>query len=180
MMVFPDKWIKKNAKKGMIEPFFVSGVKKAVMSYGVSSYGYDFMLADEFKIFAGCHSIDPKNSDSASFKNFTGKVCEIPPGSFALGRSVEYFRIPRNVLGICFGKSSYARSGIVVYVTPLEPEWEGHITVMIANLAPVPNRVYAGEGICQVVFLKATSQCEKSYADKKGKYQKSRGIIFSR
>ncbi|MCM8821764.1 MAG: dCTP deaminase [Candidatus Omnitrophica bacterium] len=179
-MVFSDKWIKRNAKKGMIEPFFISSVKNSVMSYGVSSYGYDFKLADEFKIFIGKNPIDPKNPDSGSFIDFTGKVCEIPPHSFALGRSVEYFRIPRNCLGICFGKSSYARSGIVVYVTPLEPEWEGNITVMIANLAPVPNRVYADEGICQVVFLKASSVCEKSYADKKGKYQKSCGIILGR
>ncbi len=179
-MVFSDRWIKRNARKGLIEPFFESSVKKGVMSYGVSSYGYDFMLADEFKIFTGKKPVDPKNPDPDSFKNFVGKICEIPPGGFVLSRSVEYFRIPRNCLGICFGKSSYARSGIVVYVTPLEPEWEGHITVMIANFAPVPNRVYSGEGICQVVFLKAAGICEKSYADKKGKYQKSQGIIFSR
>ncbi|MCM8788589.1 MAG: dCTP deaminase [Candidatus Omnitrophica bacterium] len=179
-MVFSDKWIKRNAKKGMIEPFFTSSVKNSVMSYGVSSYGYDFTLSDEFKIFKGKDPIDPKNSDSASFDDFIGKICEIPPHSFVLGRSVEYFRIPRNCLGICFGKSSYARSGIIVYVTPLEPEWQGHITVMIANLTPVPNRVYANEGICQVVFLKASSLCEKSYADKKGKYQNSCGIILGR
>ncbi|MCM8758339.1 MAG: dCTP deaminase [Candidatus Omnitrophica bacterium] len=179
-MVFSDRWIIRNAKKGLIEPFFVSNVKKGVMSYGVSSYGYDFVLAEEFKIFIGKNQIDPKNPDPLSFKDFTGRVCEIPPHSFVLGRSVEYFRIPRNCIGICFGKSSYARSGIVVYVTPLEPEWEGHITVMIANLAPVGNRIYAGEGICQVIFLKAASVCEKSYADKKGKYQKARGIMFSK
>ncbi|MCX7705941.1 MAG: dCTP deaminase [bacterium] len=179
-MVFSDRWIKQNAKKGLIEPFFVSNVRKGVMSYGVSSYGYDFVLAEEFKIFTGKKPIDPKNPQSDSFRDFTGKICEIPPNSFVLGRSVEYFRIPRNCLGICFGKSSYARSGIVVYVTPLEPEWEGHITIMIANHAPVKNRVYAGEGICQVVFMKAANICEKSYADKKGKYQKSHGIIFSR
>lgn len=179
-MVFSDKWIIKQAKKGMIEPFFISSVKKGVMSHGVSSYGYDFTLADEFKIFSGKKIIDPKNPDPSSFSDFKGKVCEIPPGCFVLGRSVEYFRIPRNCLGICFGKSSYARSGIVVYVTPLEPEWQGHITIMIANLAPAVNRVYADEGICQVVFLKAVSICEKSYADRKGKYQNSHGIIFSR
>ncbi len=179
-MVFPDKWIIKKAKKGMIEPFFQSNVRKGVMSSGVSSYGYDFVLSDEFKIFSGTHPLDPKNPPVDSFVDFKGKICEIPAHGFVLGRSVEYFRIPRNCLAICFGKSSYARCGIFVYVTPLEPEWEGNITIMIANLSPVVARVYAGEGICQVVFLKAASICEKSYADKKGKYQKSQGIIFSR
>jgi len=179
-MVYSDRWIKRKAKQGMIEPFFASNVNKGVMSYGVSSYGYDFVLADEFKIFTGKNSIDPKKVDPSNFTDFKGKLCKIPPSGFVLGRSVEYFRIPRNVLGICFGKSSYARSGIIVYVTPLEPEWEGHITVMIANIAPVENIVYANEGICQVVFLKAVSVCESSYADKKGKYQKSHGIIFSK
>lgn len=179
-MVFSDRWIKRQAKKGMIEPFFPASVKEGIMSFGISSYGYDFVLADEFKIFVGKDSIDPKNPDPESFKSFTGKMCQIPPNGFILGRSLEYFRIPRNCLGICFGKSSYARSGIIVYVTPLEPEWEGHITVMIANLAGVPAKVYAGEGIGQVVFLKAASVCEKSYVDKKGKYQKSHGIILGR
>ncbi|HPP66749.1 MAG TPA: dCTP deaminase [bacterium] len=179
-MVLPDKWIVKNAKKGLIEPFFETHLGKGILSCGVSSYGYDFVLADEFKVFTGKKPIDPKNPDPTCFIDFKGKICEIPASGFILGRSVEYFRIPRNVIGICFGKSTYARSGIIVYVTPLEPEWEGHITVMIANLAPVPNKVYAGEGICQVIFLSAKNMCEKSYADKKGKYQKSQGIIFSK
>lgn len=179
-MVLPDRWIIKKAKKGLIEPFFETSVGNGIFSSGVSSYGYDFVLADEFKIFTGKKPIDPKNPDRGSFVDFKGKICEIPPNGFVLGRSVEYFRIPRNVIGICFGKSSYARSGIIVYVTPLEPEWEGHITVMIANLTPVPNKIYAGEGICQVVFLSSKRACKKSYADKKGKYQKSYGIIFSK
>ncbi len=179
-MILPDRWIIRKARKGLIEPFFEARVGKGILSSGISSYGYDFVLADEFKIFAGKKPIDPKNPDPDSFLDFRGRICEIPPSSFVLGRSVEYFRIPRNVLGICFGKSSYARSGIIVHVTPLEPEWEGHITVMIANLTPVLNRVYAGEGICQVIFLAAKSECEKSYADKKGKYQRSQGIIFGR
>lgn len=179
-MILPDKWILENARKGLIKPFFKARVGKGIFSSGISSYGYDFVLADEFKVFAGKKPIDPKNPDPDSFIDFKGKICEIPPSCFVLGRSVEYFKIPRNVLGICFGKSSYARSGIIAYVTPLEPEWEGQITVMIANITPVSNRVYAGEGICQVIFLKANSICKKSYADKKGKYQKSKGIIFSK
>jgi dCTP deaminase len=179
-MVFPDSWIRQQAAKGMIEPFFKDNVRPGVMSFGLSSYGYDFTLADEFKIFQAACPINAKHIPEDAFVDFKGSVCTIPAGSFILGRSVEYFKIPREALCICFGKSSYARAGITVHVTPLEPEWEGHITIMIANNAPVPNAVFAGEGIGQAVFLRAAAICEKSYADKKGKYQKSSGITLSK
>jgi dCTP deaminase len=150
------------------------------MSYGLSSYGYDFTLAEEFRIFRGTGILDPKRVQPPDFEDFSGNRCEIPPRGFVLGRTVESFSIPRDILAICFGKSSYARSGIVVHVTPLEPEWKGHITLMIANLAPVPAIVYGGEGIGQAVFLAASSPCETSYADKKGKYQGSSGIVHTK
>lgn len=175
-MVKSDKWIKEMAEKGMITPFFPEKIKKGV-SFGLSSYGYDFTLSEEFKIFKG-NITGPKRVSEEDFVDFKGKVCEIPPNSFVLGRSVEYFRIPRDVIGICFGKSTYARCGIIINVTPLEPEWEGNITIQIANLTPVKAEVYAGEGIGQVVFLQADQICEKSYKDLSGKYQNSKGIII--
>ncbi|MCL5409116.1 MAG: dCTP deaminase [Candidatus Omnitrophica bacterium] len=179
-MVMPDKWIIENAKKGMITPFFQNNIQEGVMSYGVSSYGYDFSLSEEFKIFKGSSPIDPKNIQTNSFVDFKGKICEIQANSFILGRSIESFSIPRNILGICYGKSSYARSGIVVYITPLEPEWQGHLTILIYNVSPVLNKIYANEGIGQVIFLKSDSICEKSYLDKKGKYQNSKGIVLGK
>jgi dCTP deaminase len=174
-MVLSDKEIKEYVKKyKMIEPFQSSQVKKGKISFGLSSYGYDFRLADEFKIFTNvyCATVDPKNFSEKAFIDFKGKVCVIPPNSFILGRSLEYFRIPRDVIGICLGKSTYARCGIVVNVTPLEPEWEGYITVEISNTTPLPAKIYAKEGIGQILFLKGSQICNVSYKDKKGKYQK--------
>lgn len=174
-MVLSDKEIKNYIKSHqIITPFKKSQVRSGVISYGLSSYGYDFRLADDFKVFTNVKNalVDPKNFDPNTFIDFNGKECIIPPNSFVLGRSLEYFRIPRGVLGICVGKSTYARCGIVVNVTPLEPEWEGYITVEISNTTPLPAKIYAGEGICQVVFIKGSDICEVSYADKKGKYQK--------
>ncbi|MCX8082032.1 MAG: dCTP deaminase [bacterium] len=178
MVVKPDRWIKEMGEK-MITPFSPEKVKKGI-SFGVSSYGYDFILFDEFLIFKGKGPVSPKNLKESDFEKFKGNICTIPPNSFVLGRSAEYFRIPRNVIGICFGKSTYARCGVIVNVTPLEPEWEGHITVQIANLTPVKAEIYAGEGIAQVIFLSAEKECEKSYKDAAGKYQESKGIILSR
>jgi dCTP deaminase len=179
-MLKNDLWIREMAEKGMIQPFQKSQTGKGIISYGVSSYGYDMRIADEFKIFSGANTsvIDPKNLDQASFTDFKGEVCILPPNSFVLGRSVEYFRIPRDVLVICLGKSTYARCGIIVNVTPLEPEWEGYVTIEISNTAPVPVRVYANEGIAQVLFLGGAELCEKSYADKAGKYQAQKGITL--
>ena len=173
-MVLSDKEIRKLAKSSqMIAPFEDGQVRNGVISYGVSSYGYDFRIADKFKIFTNVNNalVDPKKFDSKSFADFEGPECIIPPNSFALGKSVEYFKIPRNVLCVCLGKSTYARCGIVVNVTPLEPEWEGYITVEISNTTPLPAKIYANEGICQVLFFKGSEICEVSYADKKGKYQ---------
>ncbi len=165
---------------GMIEPFVDHQVRDGVISYGVSSYGYDIRVADEFKIFTNVYSaiVDPKNFDRASMVDFKGDVCVIPPNSFALARTIEYFRIPRNVLTICVGKSTYARCGIIVNVTPFEPEWEGFVTLEISNTTPLPARIYANEGIAQVLFFEADEPCEISYADKKGKYQKQQSIIL--
>lgn len=180
-MILSDKLITFYAKeKGMIEPFVESQVEKGVISYGVSSYGYDTRLADEFKIFTNvwCDTIDPKMFSEQSFLEWQGPTCLIPPNSFALGRSFEYFRIPRDCLAICLGKSTLARCGIIVNVTPLEPEWEGHITIEISNTTPLPCRVYANEGIAQILFLQSTHKCSHSYADKKGKYQKQEGIVL--
>lgn len=173
-MVKSDKWIKKMAEKGMIEPFFSEKIKKGI-SFGLSSYGYDFTLSDEFMIFKG-KIASPKKIKESDFEYFKGKVCKIPPNSFVLGRSIEYFRIPRDVIGICFGKSTYARSGIIINVTPLEPEWEGYITIQIANLTPVEAEIYAEEGIGQVIFLSSDEVCEKSYKDNSGKYNKAKWI----
>lgn len=164
----------------MIEPFAAAQVRNGVISYGVSSYGYDVRVADEFKIFTNVYSawVDPKDFDTQSMVDFNGDVCIIPPNSFALARTVEYFRIPRNVLVMCLGKSTYARCGIVVNVTPLEPEWEGYVTLEISNTTPLPAKIYANEGLAQMLFFQADDECEISYADKKGKYQKQESIVL--
>ncbi len=179
----PDHWIRKMAlEHGMIEPFVEQQVREGVISYGVSSYGYDMRVADEFKIFTNVHSaiVDPKNFSQNSFVDLKGEVCIIPPNSFVLARSVEYFRIPRSVLTICLGKSSYARCGLIVNVTPFEPEWEGYVTLEISNTTPLPAKIYANEGIAQVLFFEADEECEVSYADKKGKYQHQAGLTLPR
>jgi dCTP deaminase len=175
-----DRWIKEMASKGMIEPFNEEQVRKGVISYGISSYGYDLRLHDEFKLLQQEKErvLDPKNFNDESFEDFKGAVCEVPANSFVICRSLEYFRIPRDVLVVCFGKSTYARSGIIVNVTPLEPEWEGFITMSVSNTSPCPIRVYANEGIAQIVFLEVSELCETSYADKKGKYQAQKGIVL--
>jgi dCTP deaminase len=175
----PDHWIRKMAlEQGMIEPFVEKQMRQGVISYGVSSYGYDLRVADEFKIFTNVYSaiVDPKNFSPESFVDFKGEVCVIPPNSFALARSLEYFRIPRQVLTICLGKSTYARCGLIVNVTPFEPEWEGFVTLEISNTTPLPAKVYANEGLAQVLFFEADEECEISYADKKGKYQGQTGV----
>lgn len=175
----PDHWIRKMAlEQGMIDPFEPGQVRDGVISYGVSSYGYDIRVADEFKIFTNVHSaiVDPKHFDPKSMVDFKGEICVIPPNSFALARTVEYFRIPRTVLTVCVGKSTYARCGIIVNVTPFEPEWEGYVTLEISNTTPLPAKIYANEGIAQVLFFAGDSECEISYADKKGKYQYQRRI----
>jgi dCTP deaminase len=179
----PDHWIRKMAREhAMIEPFADNQIRDGVISYGVSSYGYDIRVADEFKIFTNVYSavVDPKNFDPKSMVDYRGEVCIIPPNSFALARTVEYFRIPRNVLTVCLGKSTYARCGIIVNVTPFEPEWEGFVTLEISNTTPLPARIYANEGIAQVLFFVADQECELSYADKKGKYQKQDAIVLPR
>lgn len=164
----------------MIEPFTENQVRNGVISFGVSSYGYDIRVANEFKIFTNVFSavVDPKHFDPKSMVDFEGDVCVIPPNSFALARTVEYFRIPRSVLTVCLGKSTYARCGIIVNVTPFEPEWEGYVTLEISNTTPLPARIYANEGIAQVLFFEADEPCEISYADKKGKYQKQQSIVL--
>ena len=168
---------------GMIEPFAEAQVRKtdggdAVISYGISSYGYDLRVSTEFKVFTNVFNtvVDPKHFDDRSFVDMDTEICIVPPNSFALARSIEYFRIPRDILTICLGKSTYARCGIIVNVTPFEPEWEGHVTLEISNTTPLPAKIYANEGLAQVLFLKAESVCEVSYADRKGKYMKQRGI----
>jgi dCTP deaminase len=181
MSIKPDHWIRKMAREHkMIEPFVESQVRNGVISYGVSSYGYDIRVADEFKIFTNVYSaiVDPKSFDPKSMVDFKGEVCIIPPNSFALARTVEYFRIPRNVLTVCVGKSTYARCGIIVNVTPFEPEWEGFVTLEISNTTPLPAKIYANEGIAQVLFFEADEECEISYADKKGKYQGQQTIVL--
>jgi dCTP deaminase len=183
MSIKSDRWIRRMAKeRGMIEPFAEDQIRDGVISYGVSSYGYDMRVAPEFKIFTNALSaiVDPKHFDPKSFVPFEGEVCIVPPNSFALARSVEYFRIPRNVLTICVGKSTYARCGIITNVTPFEPEWEGFVTLEISNTTPLPARIYANEGIAQVLFFTADEgdECETSYADKKGKYQAQKGITL--
>lgn len=184
MSVKSDKWIRRMAAQGMIEPFEAGQVKevagKRVVSYGTSSYGYDIRCSDEFKIFTNINStiVDPKAFDAKSFVDFKGAVCIIPPNSFALARTVEMFRIPRSVLTICLGKSTYARCGIIVNVTPFEPEWEGHVTIEISNTTPLPAKIYAHEGIAQVLFFQSDEACEVSYKDKAGKYQQQRGVTL--
>lgn len=179
----PDHWIIEMAREHkMIEPFVENQVRDGVISYGVSSYGYDIRVADEFKIFTNVYSaiVDPKDFDPSSMVDFKGEVCIIPPNSFVLTRTVEYFRIPRKVLTICVGKSTYARCGIIVNVTPFEPEWEGYVTLEISNTTPLPAKIYSNEGIAQVLFFEADEECRSSYADKKGKYQKQQQIELPR
>jgi len=165
---------------GMIEPFVESQTRAGVVSYGVSSYGYDIRVADEYKVFTNLYNtvVDPKNFDSKSFVDMKGDTCIIPPNSFALARTIEYFRIPRDILTICLGKSTYARCGISVNVTPFEPEWEGHVTIEISNTTPLPAKIYSNEGIAQVLFFQGDEPCAVSYKDKKGKYQAQRGVTL--
>ena len=181
MSIRSDKWIRKMAlEHNMIEPFVENQVRQGVISYGLSSYGYDIRVANEFKIFTNVFSVtvDPKNFDPKSMIDFNGDVCIIPPNSFALARTVEYFRIPRDTLTICVGKSTYARCGIIVNVTPFEPEWEGYVTLEISNTTPLPAKIYANEGIAQVLFFQGDEICDVSYADRKGKYQNQQGILL--
>ena len=181
MAIKSDKWIRKmSLESDMISPFEDKQVNEKKISYGLSSYGYDIRVTDEYKIFTNINNsiIDPKRFDENSFVNFKGDVCIVPANSFALARSVEYFKIPRNVLTICLGKSTYARCGIIVNVTPFEPEWEGHVTLEISNTTPLPAKIYSNEGLCQVLFFESDEICETSYKDKKGKYQKQRGITL--
>jgi dCTP deaminase len=183
MPVMPDSWIRQMAQQhGMIEPFVESQEREGIISYGVSSYGYDARVSDEFKIFTNVDSaiVDPKAFSDKGFVNRKQPICTIPPNSFALARTVEYFRIPRDVLVICVGKSTYARCGIIVNVTPLEPEWEGHVTLEFSNTTPLPAKIYAGEGACQFLFLKGETACEVSYRDKGGKYQGQTGVTLPR
>jgi dCTP deaminase len=183
MSVKNDRWIRRMVQEQkMIEPFAENQKRDGVISFGLSSYGYDLRVADEFKIFTNVNNsiVDPKRFDEGSFVEFKGPVCIVPPNSFALARSVEYFRIPRSILTICVGKSTYARCGIIVNVTPLEPEWEGFVTLEISNTTPLPARVYSNEGLCQIVFFESDEVCETSYKDKKGKYQAQQGIVLPR
>lgn len=181
MSVKPDQWIMRMVREHqLIEPFAESQVRENVISFGVSSYGYDMRISDEFKIFAGANStvVDPKRFEEHAFVDFKGDVCIIPPNSFVLGRSVEYFRIPRNVVTVCTGKSTYARCGVIANITPFEPEWEGFVTMAISNTAPLPAKIYANEGIAQVLFLESDEDCLVSYGDKKGKYQAQNKITL--
>ena len=185
MPIKADSWIRHMARtEGLIDPFEPSQVRevdgRGVISYGTSSYGYDIRCAPEFKVFTNVYSavVDPKAFDPRSFVDINADVCIIPPNSFALARTVEYFRIPRNVLTICLGKSTYARCGIIVNVTPLEPEWEGHVTLEFSNTTPLPAKIYANEGVAQVLFLESDQACEISYKDRSGKYQGQRGVTL--
>ena len=185
MSIKSDKWIRRMAvDKGMIEPFEPDQVRQTehgrIVSYGTSSYGYDIRCSEEFKIFTNINSaiVDPKNFDDSSFVDFRGEVCIIPPNSFALARTVEYFRIPRNILTICLGKSTYARCGIIVNVTPFEPEWEGFVTLEFSNTTPLPAKIYANEGVAQVLFFESDEECEVSYKDRGGKYQEQTGVTL--
>jgi dCTP deaminase len=176
-----DRWIRRMAlEHKMIEPFVDTQVREGVVSYGLSSYGYDIRVADEFKIFTNINNtvIDPKHFDPRSFVDIKADMCIVPPNSFALARTIEYFRIPRDVLTVCLGKSTYARCGVIVNVTPFEPEWEGFVTLEISNTTPLPARIYSNEGIAQVLFFQSDEVCERSYADKKGKYQKQQGVVL--
>ena len=186
MSIKSDKWMCRMAQEhGMIEPFEPGQVRESadgqrLISYGTSSYGYDVRCSNEFKVFTNVHSavVDPKNFDENSFVNMVGDVCVIPPNSFALARTVEYFRIPRNVLTVCLGKSTYARCGIIVNVTPLEPEWEGHVTLEFSNTTPLPAKIYANEGVAQMLFFESDEVCATSYADRGGKYQGQTGVTL--
>lgn len=181
MSIKSDRWIRKMAlEQKMIEPFEDRQVRKNVISYGLSSYGYDVRIADEFKIFTNVFGamVDPKSFDPKSFVDYRGEVCVIAPNSFALGRTIEYFRIPRNTMTICVGKSTYARCGIITNVTPLEPGWEGYVTLEISNTTPLPAKIYANEGIAQILFFEGDEPCEVSYADKSGKYQGQIGVTL--
>ncbi len=181
MPIMPDHWIREmSSRHGMIEPFVESQKREGVISFGLSSYGYDARVAREFKIFTNVNSavVDPKSFDPTSFVDKETDICVIPPNSFALARTVEYFRVPRDVLVICLGKSTYARCGIIVNVTPLEPEWEGHVTLEFSNTTPLPARIYAHEGACQFLFLKGESACEVSYRDRAGKYMRQTGVTL--
>jgi dCTP deaminase len=188
MSIKSDKWIRDMAfTHGLIEPFVEKQVKtvdatQSIVSYGLSSYGYDIRVANEFKVFTNIYNsiVDPKNFQEDSFVALTTDVCIVPPNSFALARSIEYFRIPRDVLTICLGKSTYARCGIIVNVTPFEPEWEGYVTLEISNTTPLPAKIYANEGIAQVIFFQSNETCETSYADRRGKYMKQVGITLPR
>lgn len=180
-MILSDKWIREQAQKnGMIEPFVESQKREGMISYGLSSYGYDARCSPEFKIFTNVNSaiVDPKNFSSSSFVDRETDICIIPPNSFALARTVEYFRIPRDVLVVCLGKSTYARCGIIVNVTPLEPEWEGHVTLEFSNTTPLPAKIYANEGVCQFLFFKGDQPCEVSYRDRSGKYMNQTGVTL--
>jgi dCTP deaminase len=181
MAIKSDKWIRKMAlQHDMINPFSEKQVRAGVVSYGLSSYGYDLRVSDEFKIFTNVNSatIDPKKFDERSFVTVSSDCCLVPPNSFALARSVEYFKIPRDVLTICVGKSTYARCGIIVNVTPFEPEWEGFVTLEISNTTPLPAKIYANEGLCQILFFQSDEPCETSYKDRQGKYQSQKGIVL--
>lgn len=187
MSIKADRWIKDmSLNHGMIEPFINTQITEnkceCVISYGLSSYGYDVRCAPEFKLFTNINSaiVDPKHFNENSFVDINADVCIIPPNSFVLARTVEYFRIPRNILTICLGKSTYARCGIIVNVTPLEPEWEGHVTLELSNTTPLPAKIYAGEGIAQMIFLHSDESCEESYSDRNGKYQKQQGVTLPR
>ncbi len=176
-----DSWIREmSLKHQMIEPFCEGLVSEGVISYGLSSYGYDIRVSNEFKIFTNVNStvIDPKDFDEANVIDYTGDVCIVPPNSFALARTVEYFKMPPDTLAVCLGKSTYARCGIIVNVTPFEPEFEGHITIEISNTTPLPAKIYANEGIAQVLFFQGDTPCETTYRDRKGKYQKQKGITL--
>ena len=181
MSIKSDRWIREMAlKHEMISPFSEKQMSQGVISYGLSSYGYDLRVADEFKIFTNVNStiVDPKNFDERSFVTVRSDCCIVQPNSFALARSIEYFKIPRDVLTICLGKSTYARCGIIVNVTPFEPEWEGYVTLEISNTTPLPAKIYANEGLCQIIFFQSDEACETSYADRKGKYQGQKGIVL--
>ncbi len=183
MSILPDHWIREQSQSNkMIEPFVEKQKREGNISYGLSSYGYDARIAPEFKIFTNIDNaiVDPKNFTDNSFVDRNDDVCVIPPNSFVLGRTVEYFRIPEDVLVICLGKSTYARCGLIVNVTPLEPGWEGHVTLEVSNTTPLPAKIYANEGICQFLFLKGDSPCEVSYADRSGKYMGQTGVTLAR
>ena len=183
MSIKSDTWIRRmSLEHRMIEPFVDEQVRSGVISYGVSSYGYDVRVGDDFKVFTNVFNtvVDPKNFDPKSFVDIKADVCIIPPNSFALASTIEYFRVPRDILTICLGKSTYARCGIIVNVTPFEPEWEGHVTIEISNTTPLPAKIYANEGIAQVLFLQSDEVCAVSYKDKKGKYQAQRGVTLPR